>query len=167
MWPFNRKTPKTPTPIPVAPPAPPTQQPFEYEYRQLARVVRYRSELTEHQGTDDAAFEREMAEFCGIPKHWIPLQGGPKTEAPFIPPTPPAALRGNSAALAAWNDFHSSLSGCDENPMHRYGPMKPANPPPVLTLGNLAKYRRDRELAGYVTIEDDPAPREITHPWKS
>jgi len=113
MWPFTklfRKTPKTPAPAPLAPTAPPTQHPFEHEYRQLARVVRYRSELTEN--SNDEAIEREILRALNIPAHWLPLQTvGPQPEAPFIPPTAPAALRGNPTALAAWNDYYQSLSG--------------------------------------------------------
>lgn len=165
MW-FSRlfrKTPMTPPPAPLAPAAP--QQPFEHEYQQLARVRKYRSELDEN--SSDESIEREILAELNLPKHWIPMQSiGPKPEAPFIPPTPPACMKGNTSALAAWHDFHSSLSGCSENPMRRYGPMKPATPPPVLTMGDVARYRRDRELAGYVTLESDPEPREISHPWK-
>ena len=44
-----------PAPPALAPPAPPTQ-PFEHEYRQLARVHRYRSELLEN--SSDESVER-------------------------------------------------------------------------------------------------------------
>jgi hypothetical protein len=171
MWPFKRKatTPKTPepapVPVPVAPPAPPVS-PYESQYQLQASIMRRRSEIDDGSSDSAEAYERELLRDLGIPAHWLPLQTvNRQTEVPFMPPTAPPAMRGNPMALAAWHDYHQALS-LGSNPMDRYRSVTKSKP--ILRMSDLAKHRRDLELAGYVTLEPQPEleGREIVHPFK-